>query len=195
MSGYQRHDFNYASISQSLAEDLRDVDATLYPRDSIRRDAFGIFAEPYPLGSATAALSPVSQSLYGSLVGFKAGDVITNVLAFASTVGTVSAAYGAVYGLDGTKLAASADFHASWAAGLNVMPMGTPYTVPKDEALYLCFDLTWSVQPKLPGGLAFTAPKIGSGPVDWVADASQATPPSSATFTANGLGKFWLAAS
>lgn len=163
-------------------------------RDGIMRAAAGLVSEPFPLRTAQNTANVASQGMYASLAGFKAGDVITNIVVFAPTVGTVSAVFAAVYDLAGNRLAVSADFSASWAARLNVIPLTTPYVVPADAGLYLAFNSTWSVQPTIVRGISQLTPTIGSGAMLWVQQTGQASPPATATFAASGLGALWVGA-
>lgn len=156
----------------------------------------GMVAQAFDLRASQNTANVASQGMYGSLCGFKAGDVITNVIVYGVTVGTVSAVFGAVYDTAGNRLAISNNFSASWAgAAANVIPMISAYTVPADAALYLAFNSTWSVQPTVARGVSQTTPTIGSGAKLWVQQTGQASPPSTATFVASGLGALWIAAS
>lgn len=190
---YSTHLFNEGSVSNDLAQKLREMDAAIVPRHAILTQAQGFVSQPYPLAQATATGNAASQSLYGALQGFKAGDVITNVAVFVTTAGTVSAAYGAIYDASGAQKGVSADFHASWGTGLKQIPLTAPYTVPADAALYCAFDLTWSVQPVLASASAQTSPQVGSNPRAWALVAAQATPGASVTWANSGIA-FWVAA-
>ena len=159
------------------------------------------------LTSTLPTATPATQVLYGTLVGFNTGDVITNVCVSITTLGvgtTPSAIYLGVFSTSGTQLAISADVHASsiWTATAKIVQvaMVTPYTVPSSGSLYLCFlsNGTWGttqlqLQPGTTSGkLLF---ELGSNPYMFVKQTGQSSMPSPATFVADGIIDLWFGAS
>ncbi len=190
------------AVKQTAGDNSTKVATTSYTdaavgktRADIANAAAGLVSQPFDVRTAASSANPASQTMYGALTGFKAGDVITNIVVLCTTVGTVSAAYGVVYNTANSQLAVSANFNASWIAGYDVIPMGTPYTVPADAALYLSVLLVWSVQPVLVRGISSTIGAIGSGAKLWTQQTAQATPPATVTWGANGINSIWIAAS
>lgn len=181
-------------VSATTALTIRNADR---PRSDLRTIARGLLAEPFPADAGAAAGAVASGSMYCTLLGVYAGDVISNVVAMASVKGTVSLVKAALVGSDQTTmLATSADFSGTWAAGINVIPLSAPYVVPADGTLYLAVLIVFSVAPSMLRGMnvAGGAPGVGAGISPAMVQQSLADLPGAATLVLSGVG-FWLAAS
>lgn len=103
--------------------------------------ATGLITENFDLSTASANLSPVSGTVYGSALGFQVGDVVTNILIGIAVAGSGTAPTLFRVGLadlSNNVLAISAELHASsllTSAGIAAIPMGTPYIVPASGTL------------------------------------------------------------
>lgn len=107
--------------------------------------------------------APTSQTIYGQLMGLRAGDVVTgialrNSVAAAGTLPTTGR-FG-IANAAGTILAISGNVNslAAWAVGVVPGPLAAPYTVLADGGYYACFIVngTWSVTQPTPARAAGT---------------------------------------
>lgn len=130
----------------------------------------------YGAGSNTSnvftGVQPATQTVYGTMCGFLAGDVVTNIFVFVNTVAAGTAPTNiwlALIDLSGNVLAQSADLASSsiWTAASKVVSaaVATPYTVVTNGALRLCILVNGTygttqlklISAALGGGLSTTA--------------------------------------
>jgi hypothetical protein len=151
----------------------------------------------YGLGPGTqSAFSPATGVLYGTMLGVLNGDVITNVWTYVTTAGagtTPTHIYMGVYSTTGTQLAVSADLasNSGWdSTGVKGFPLGSAYTVPSNEAVYLCLiqvgawgTTAMKVQEGASYGALTTA--IGTNPYFCVKQTGQSGAPAPATFASD----------
>jgi hypothetical protein len=119
--------------------------------------ASGIQAENFDPVLATAGTAPTTQKVFGDLFGFSAGQVVTgvvirNVVAAAGSLPTTVRV--GIADAQGNMLALSANLNAlaNWAAGPNLLPFTTPFTIPSDGGYYICFVVngTWGTTQPTP---------------------------------------------
>ncbi len=188
------------------AKALTDVEAAAGARVARRNAAMGFTDQTWDLVSPVAtlsALAPTSQKVYGSMVGLNAGDVVSNVFMALSTAGagtTPTGIYLGLYTTAGVQLAVSANLAANsgWTGtGIKSFALSSPYTVTTAGGYYLCLlqNGTWgttSMQPFIGGQQTkIVQSAIGSGPTFCVAQTSQATLPSPATFVGDA-SNYWF---
>ncbi len=164
-------------------------------RDQLARTASGVISENFhPSATAQVSLAPVSQTVYGILLGLRGGDVVTGVLlrngvAAAGTLPTL-ARFG-IENSTGQVLALSGDESAlaQWPVGANPHPFTAPYTVLADGGYFACFVVngTWgTTQPTLLRNvgtpLGQTA-RVGFAPPDFKATAQTDLPAVNASST------------
>src|SRR3990167_8391695 len=153
--------------------------AFYYPtrdREQLAQTAMGVISEPFSPELATTSTAPTSQTVYGILVGLRAGDVVTGVLlrnavAAAGTAPTTARAgladsTGKILILSGNVGAA-----ASWPVGAMPLAFTAPYTVLADGGYFACFVVngTWgTTQP--------TPQRIGASAAANIAFGSNAIP-------------------
>jgi hypothetical protein len=151
-----------------------------YERIRVRDAAFGIAGQTYDMmGTGGTGTTPVSQVIYGALVGLIAGDVVTNILMFCTVAagGTnPTGVYSAICSNTTTRVAVSNNLNTTAFKTVSVygaLPLSSPYTVPTTGAYYLCVLVngTWgTTQPTLTkSGVANTPISIaGTGGLPWV---------------------------
>lgn len=163
-------------------------------RAQIALTARGLIAETFQLPIGPAGTAMTSQQVVGTIIGLRAGDVITNIVTNTAAAGTSTAPtniFLGLYSLAGSRLALTADLAASsnWTAtGPSQSPLTVPYTVTADGGYYVAFLMN--------GAFAGTALQLFRGtnsldPLKGVGAAAafavnqtgQATLPVSATFT------------
>lgn len=193
-----------------IMPDARPMEAAP-DRDSLRNWARGFLAQPYETGMAGFnALTPVSQTLYGALIGLLKDDWVTNILVPVVTAGagTVPTSIKvALYDSTGARVAVSSELKASaiWTPGgvttYAVAPLSAPYQVLVSGGFYACFlqDSTaaWSVTAMQIGRGAGTGGQqgsVGTGVPASVTMAAQTTPPTTATFAVTGIAT-WIGVS
>lgn len=117
----------------------------------------GFISETYSLHGCTGQFAApggtaASSGLQGTIIGLRAGDVISNLVRFCGAAGaSVTLSKMGLFKTDGTLLAATADNHASLSANTfqtyaiakdGVGGTITSYTVTADGAYYIaCLDL------------------------------------------------------
>lgn len=121
--------------------------STITPRSELALTGRGLIAEPVPLLAANTTQIPTagttSGTLVASLVGLRAGDVITSISCFLTTTGT-SLTFAKLGLLDstGTFLKATAEsstvFNAS-SPSLKTVNLTSSYTATADGSYYVCF--------------------------------------------------------
>lgn len=160
-------------------------------------DIFGIYS--------AVNLAPTSQTLFGTLVGLLASDVVTNVYICvgATAVGTQpTGIFLGLYSTGGALLASTADLHASaiWTGGNKVVQaaFSSPYTVTASGGYYLAFlqNGTWGTTALqlLRGNqtAATLGTALSGGVTPAVTQTGQATLPSTATFTSGATTNYWF---
>jgi hypothetical protein len=178
------------------------------PRQRVRDQARGFGGQVWEnslvnLGST----APATQALYGTLAGFLAGDVITNIIVAVATAGagtTPTGIYLALYSASGAleaetaNLAASAIWTPGAGAGYAVCTLSSPFTVPSTAGYYLTFvqNGTWgTTQLKLISsalGSIEGSIEVSGYAAACVKQTAQATPPSPATL-GGSTENFWFA--
>lgn len=164
-------------------------------RNQLRIVAESLGGENYPRGSTAANTVLTTQTMVASLLGFRAGDVVTNVYYLAGSTGaTVTLARVGVYAIDGTLLANAANDTAKGVTGgLVTFPLSAPYTILADGGYYLAF-LTVAATPiglMRGASLSTMGVAVGSGARTTALQAGQADLPSPATW-ANGDRVYWF---
>jgi hypothetical protein len=161
----------------------------------------GIIAESYPRHVAVATSGLVTQTLYASLVGLKAGDVVSNISTMMGTNGaTLTLTKVAIYSKASGLLASSADNSAAFTSGAVTMvttALTAPYTVPASDAYYLALLCVGTTPPALYRAFASSSALysgFGSGVRLVGQQAAQADLPATATLAVSLLS-IWLAAS
>jgi hypothetical protein len=129
--------------------------AGLVPPIPSRKDlvvrARGFVSETFDFSvvSNSNQLSLVSGTMYGQLAGFQVGDTLTGIGLYSTLTGAGAGATLFKVGLlerNGNVRAVSADYSASLAATMNLIPFTAPVTIPQlgdtalsgGFALYLC---------------------------------------------------------
>lgn len=141
---------------------------------SLSWKASGIQAENFDPVVATAGTAPATQKVFGDLFGFSAGQVIAGIVLrnVVAAVGTLPTTVRVgIADAQGNMLAISGNLNAlaNWAAGPNLLPFATPFTVPSDGGYYVCFVVNgvWgSTQPtpiRVTGGVGASHAKITNG--------------------------------
>lgn len=135
----------------------------------------GILTETFPLHLASTGLTPATQTVYASLIGLRAGDVVTNIVVDTLTAGTSTAPTGIFVGLydkTGLSLAISSNLSASgnWTAtGPHNCAVTAPYAVTADDSYFAVFleNGTWGGTAlqvgSWSGAVAGNAKALGSG--------------------------------
>lgn len=183
-------------------------------REDVRNAALGWKGQTFdPFTGGGVAVSLATQVAVFTLCGFNAGDVINNLIFYVPTAGVGATVPTSIFAgvfsqatVSGTttltQQAVSANVVAAsyWlSTGYAVVPMGTPYTVPSQEALYLAIlqNGTWSTalqvwHAALGGGAV--KPMSASSPPVCIQETSQTSlaGPFTAT-TGSSTGFYWIA--
>jgi len=110
-------------------------------RAALMQKAQGYFAETLPRAAAQNATVHVSGTIYGSLIGLLAGDIVTNVSCAVITLGSGYSGAGhrfALYSKTGTLLASTGDVSSTMGStGTKTIAFTTPYTVTTDDVYYV----------------------------------------------------------
>jgi len=169
----------------------------LTPRSQIAITEQGLGGENFPRGPITASSLLTAQRTQGGLLGFRAGDVVTNLHCVMATTGS-GAGYArmALYALDGTQRGVSGDANAAFTgtAGLLTVALSSAYTVTADGGLYVCVLANLATtQPTLSRGIVIAAgaTAVGAGSLNFVQESSQASFPASASFSSTTIG-YWF---
>ena len=114
------------------------------PRPQIALTAEGLITECESSLSGEANSAPISQTIYGAVVGLRGGDVITGILLRNSTAAAGTSPTTARAGIadsTGTILALSANVNAAanWPVGAVPLALTAAYTILADGAYYLCW--------------------------------------------------------
>jgi hypothetical protein len=125
--------------------DAAAMDSAVLARRAILLDSLGVISEPLfsSIGAGNVSLSSVaSQYLFGTPLGFAAGDVVTNIICAISTAGVGTAPTLIKLGLcdtSGTVLGVTANVasDAQWLTqGYGVFPLSSPATIPSQGIYY-----------------------------------------------------------
>lgn len=123
----------------------------LESRTQIANTAVGVLAEPAPITGYGATNIPATNAASGSLtltlVGLRAGDVVTNILVPVTTNGSgITFAKCGIYTSAGVFIAATASASASFNAGtanrLQSVALTAPTVIPVTGGYYLAY-LQW----------------------------------------------------
>lgn len=157
-------------------------------RGDLATTARGLISETFPLGACTASLAVANQALRGTALGLRAGDLVTNIVAYVSVAASGTAGAVTVGLLDATynKLVISGDVHASFAAtGAAVCALTTPYTVLADGLYFPVLSMTTAfgtTQPSLvAGGATGVSGAISTNPRPAWLQGGQSSIPTTAT--------------
>lgn len=164
-------------------------------RDQLLLEALGIITEPYPFLAEQGSQVLSNQQVYATMVGLKAGDVVSGIACSCSVAGSgLTLVKFGLYDLTGAKLAASADNSAAFAStGMISTALSAAYTVTADGGYYVACLAIGTTGPTLQRGAATVNPAaIGSGKPRSVRQTGQADLPASATFS-TFLNPIWLA--
>lgn len=126
-------------------------------RTQIGLTASGVISEPFFAQAVATTAAPVTQTVYGTLNGLRAGDVVTGVFTRNTTaaVGTLptTARFG-IADATGKILARSGNDTALalWPLGPNPHAFAAPYTVLADGGYFACMvvDGVWGSTPPTP---------------------------------------------
>lgn len=140
----------------------------LASRQQLAQTATGVVTENVRTEALASTLAPASGSVFGFLVGLRAGDVATGLVLRVAVAASGTSATTVRMGLassTGVMLVVSGNLNtaASWGIGAAGFPFSAPYTVPADGGYFACFVVngTWgTTQPTL--GRA-TAPAANTG--------------------------------
>lgn len=164
----------------------------------------GLIAQVAARELFTNTTAIVSGTIYGSLVGLKAGDLVTNVHLCFSSGFTGFSGVGAVAGIytsAGVKVAETSDQQALLAAaGFKTFPLTSAYSVPSSGAYYLAFlaitSGAGSVYRITTSAIAANQNvAVGSGVIPHGVMASQTSLVSSATFVTTNSFAPWMGCS
>lgn len=148
-------------------------------RADIKNKAAGYIAETCDLGSLRDVPGTVatSGSTSASLVGLRAGDVITSMTYYCITsAGTgLTLVKMGIATKAGVVLATTADFHASLATGINTVALTTPLTITADDGYFFCFTSVGTTGPTLVRGVVtpITVPALNGGALRFSQTAGQ----------------------
>lgn len=175
-------------------------------RTQIRATAAGIITDNGNISLFANTAAPATQSVYGQLLGLRAGDPVTGVLLRNSTAAAGSLPTTARFGIadsTGKILALSGNDTALalWGLGANPHALAAPYVVPSDGGYFACFVVNgvWGTTQPTPArgtgqtsiGLAF-----GSNPPENFVWAGQTDLPivgSSLTLTTSSTLGYYMA--
>jgi hypothetical protein len=180
------------------------VQQAVTPRVVQRNLQMGVATEwtydPYASAANLGSLAPTSQSVYGVMAGFNAGDTVTNIWMILQTAAAGTAPthmYLGLYAANGAQLAITADVASSSSWKGTLQPIGfalaSPYTFTAPQGAYI---VVWQ-----DGSFGTTQPILHTQPVDQnahiisglsyyysVIQTSQASMPAPATWTSLGGG-------
>lgn len=127
------------------------------PRDQLGRTAAGVLVESGNSTLYTTGTAPVSQSVYGTLLGLRGGDIVTGIALRNNTAAAGSLPTTARFGIadsTGKILALSGNDTALalWPTGANPHALAAPYTVLADGGYFACFVVNgvWGTTPPTP---------------------------------------------
>lgn len=169
-------------------------------KNQLRLAGNGIIAENFPITAVASNTAVTSQTAYYALVGFNAGDVITNIHVAVGTVpsGGSTNLFVGVYSTAGVRLAVSNDLTTGAdTTGIKTLALSAPYTVTADGAYYLAFLQVNAGTPSAlnrGNGTSASMGAVGAGVRNLAAQAGISALPDPATFSAGALG-LWMAAS
>lgn len=153
-------------------------------------EAQGLKGENFYRGAPGGALQTITaQTVYFSLMGLRAGQVITNIYIVNGAISTITLSKLGIYSTAGSRLAQSASNTTNLAAGINSLALSAAYTVPTTGAYYfaLLVDATTPGSFLRGGGVIGQPNAIGSNPVLGGTQTAQADLPASATITASTI--------
>ncbi len=162
----------------------------------------GLIAEAFPISNIAGATTSSASIANASAVGFRAGDVVTNIHCLLTSEGASQSIVKTIlWDSSGTLLAVSANqstaFTTTSVAGTIVtIPLSSPYTILTDGGYYLGIVSVGDVTPATLGrgstqtgiGLQIGAGMRAHTRATGQSDAGTITP-------GNGTTAFWFAAS
>lgn len=116
------------------------------PRSQIASTARGVISESVPIATCNTTSIPAANAASGtavySLIGLRAGDVVTNIVVNVAIAGSgLTFAKLGLYSSTGTFLAATASVSASFNSGTGfvAVPLTSPYSIAADGGYYGAF--------------------------------------------------------
>jgi hypothetical protein len=160
--------------------------------------ARGLTAETFPLYVNASGQVPATQTVYYTLIGLRAGDVITNIAVSVNTAASGTAPTSIFVGLydsAGNRVALSANLKDDakfTSTGQKAFALTAAYTVPSDGGYYCAFliDGTFAstnVQLHRCGSNTVASAALAGGVAPHGAQTGQTSLPSSATLSANAI--------
>lgn len=153
----------------SAASDAASI-AQTKSRHQIKLAALGVLSENQDRMLVTGGVATVSQTVYGSLLGLRNGDVVTGVLLtnnVAAAGTTPTTVRSGIADSTGKILALSNNLNATTnfpATGGCLLAFSSPFTITADGGYYACFVIngTWGTTQPTPGRNP-NAPALGQG--------------------------------
>lgn len=145
-------------------------------------------------------VAPGTGTLIGALCGFRAGDLITNIVLHVTANGSsITLAKVGVYDLSGVLLASSADVDTTFSSGSvprkQVTALSSPYRVIDDRGLYVAFlNVNGGGSPTILRGNDNNSAQIGSGGWPYWSQTGQTDLPATAT-PASATNAPWMGVS
>jgi hypothetical protein len=173
-------------------------------RTQLAVTAEGLISQNWMRGLGSGATALTSGQVQYNLIGFRAGDTITNLVTYMTVTGVqggTGAAFMGLYDKAGTRLALTADQTTAFTGSASiaiVCPLTASYTITADDGYYIAlFSNFATTQPTIWRGSSTggSGAQVGSGARPMAQQSGQASLPSpSATFSNSSLS-FWVAAS
>lgn len=175
------------------------------PRAELNATGRGLVSETFPVGGTFSGSIPTIGAASGSpvagLISFRAGDVVTNLVACVTVVGTsLSFAKLALYDTSGNFIVATSSVSASFnsGTGFKQIALTAPYTIPASGAYYVVFlqfgsGATGATLSR--GGSNFSGTQIGTNPRPGAGSTAFAADLSSAIVFNDSNILYWFGAS
>jgi hypothetical protein len=176
---------------------------SIAPLTAISLTARGLITETWSPYINPNNQAPGTQTLYGTLVPLRGGQIVSNVVICVATAGTGTPPTGffvALYTTTGVQLGVSANQNTSTVLttqGYGALPLITPVTIPADGGYYPCFlqngtfGGTTVAYIRTANSTGGQSGQFGSAARPVVKQTGQATPPSPATFV-TGDFTYWF---
>jgi hypothetical protein len=154
-------------------------------RNHIRMRAEGLIAETFPRGAAAGQTTPTSGDVRATLIGLRAGDVVTNLHVIVAVVAaTVTTAKLGLYSSADVLLASTANDTAIVTnLGTRTKAVSAPYTVTEDGGYYVAALVVATTMPQFVRGVSAVGVDTaltGGERICWV-DAGETDLPATAT--------------
>lgn len=156
----------------------------------------GLKGQNFERQAAAGSTAAITGTVYGMLVPFRAGDVVTNVHVNLNAAGaSMTLSKVGIYDTSGNRLAASADLTTAWqASGAKTHALSAAYTVPTTGCRYL---VLLGVSGSMPQFWRSTAAQstmtaFSGGSLPFVAEASQTDLDATCTFVVTNSIGYWI---